>query len=44
VVVTGAAGTHLRISALDATQVHLDAKGDGTYEGSGIFVWGSLGT
>jgi hypothetical protein len=43
-VVTGAAGTHLRITALSATQVRLelDANGDGVYEGSGGFAWGSL--
>lgn len=43
-VVTGAAGTHLRVTALDAIQVQLelDANGDGAYEGSGVFAWGSL--
>ena len=43
-VVTGAAGTHLRVTALNATQVQLelDANGDGAYEGSGVFAWGSL--
>jgi hypothetical protein len=45
IVVTGAMGTHLRITALDATQVQLelDANGDGAYERSGTFAWGTLG-
>jgi hypothetical protein len=46
VVVTGATGTHLRVTALDATQVQLelDADGDGVYERSGVLTWSSLGT
>ena len=42
--VTGAAGTRLRITALNATQVQLelDGNGDGAYEGSGVFTWTSL--
>jgi len=46
VVVTGSASTHLRVTALNATQVQLelDANGDGTYEGSGVFAWGTLAT
>lgn len=42
--VTGAAGTWLRVTALSATQVQLelDANGDGTYEGSGVFTWSTL--
>jgi hypothetical protein len=45
VVVTGATGTQLRITALSATsvQLELDANGDGTYERSGVFVWDTLG-
>jgi hypothetical protein len=45
VVVTGASGTHLRITALSATsvQLELDANGDGTYESSGVFAWGTIG-
>lgn len=45
VVVTGASGTHLRVTALSATsvQLELDADGDGTYERSGVFAWDSIG-
>jgi hypothetical protein len=44
VVVTGASGTHLRLTALNTSQVQLelDANGDGAYEGSGVFAWGTL--
>ena len=44
VVVTGAAGTHLRVTALNASQVQLelDADGEAAYEGAGVFAWGSL--
>ena len=44
VVVTGASGTHLRITALGATsvQLELDANGDGTYERSGVFAWNTI--
>jgi hypothetical protein len=45
VVVTGASGTHLRVTALSATsvQLELDANGDGTYESSGVFAWDAIG-
>jgi len=45
VVVTGASGTHLRITALTATsvQLDLDADGDAVYERSGVFAWDSIG-
>jgi hypothetical protein len=45
VVVTGASGTHLRVTALSATsvQLELDANGDGTYERSGVFAWDTIG-
>jgi hypothetical protein len=45
VVVTGASGTHLRVTALsaDSVQLELDANGDGTYERSGVFAWDSIG-
>jgi len=45
VIVTGAAGTHLRVTALSATsvQLELDANGDGTYERSGVFAWDTIG-
>ena len=44
VVVTGASGTHLRVTALSATsvQLELDANGDGTYERSGVFAWDTI--
>lgn len=44
IVVTGASGTHLRVTALSATsvQLELDANGDGAYEGSGVFAWAAL--
>lgn len=44
VVVTGASGTHLRVAVLSATsvQLELDANGDGTYEGSGVFAWDAI--
>jgi hypothetical protein len=46
VVVTGASGTHLRITAVSSTQVQLDldANGDGTYESFVVVTWGSLAT
>ena len=46
IVVTGAAGTHLRVTALDATrvQLELDANGDGTYEASVVLPWSSIVT
>jgi len=45
VVVTGASGTHLRVTALSSTsvQLELDANGDGTYERSAVFAWDSIG-
>jgi hypothetical protein len=45
VVVTGASGTRLRVTALNATsvQLELDANSDGAYEGSGVFDWNTLG-
>jgi len=45
VVVSGASGTHLRVTALSATSVQfdLDANGDGAYERSGVFAWDSIG-
>ena len=45
VVVTGASGTHLRVTALSATsvQLDLDADGDAAYERSGVFAWDSIG-
>lgn len=45
VVVTGASGTKLRVTALYATsvQLELDANGDGTYDGSGVFAWNTIG-
>jgi len=45
VVVTGASGTQLRVTALSATsvQLELDANGDGTYERSGVFAWDTIG-
>ncbi len=45
VVVTGASGTHLRVTALNSTsvQLELDGNGDGTYERSGAFAWDSIG-
>jgi hypothetical protein len=45
VIVTGASGTHLRVTALNATsvQLELDANGDGTYERSGVVAWDSIG-
>jgi len=45
VVVTGASGTHLRVTALNATsvQLELDANGDSTYERSGVFAWDTIG-
>ena len=45
VVVTGASGTHLRVTALNATsvQLDLDADGDSTYERSGVFAWDTIG-
>jgi hypothetical protein len=45
VVVTGAAGTQLRVSVLNATsvQLDLDADGDGAYERSGVFAWTTIG-
>jgi hypothetical protein len=44
--VTGASGTHLRITALSNTQAQLDldANGDGTYEQSAVVTWLSLGS
>ena len=44
VLVTGASGTQLRVTALSATsvQLELDANGDGTYERSGVFAWDSI--
>jgi hypothetical protein len=44
VVVTGASGTHLRVTALSGTsvQLELDANGDGTYERSGVFAWDTI--
>jgi len=45
VVVTGASGTQLRVTALSANsvQLELDANGDGTYERSGVFAWDTIG-
>ena len=45
VVVTGAAGTHLRVTVLSTTsvQLDLDADGDGAYERSGVFAWTTIG-
>jgi len=46
IVVTGTAGTHLRVTALDATraQLELDANGDGTYEASVVLAWSIIAT
>ena len=45
VVVTGASGTHLRVTALSSTslQLELDANGDSAYERSAVFAWDSIG-
>ena len=45
VVVTGASGTHLRVTALGATsvQLELDANGEGGYERSEVFAWDTIG-
>jgi len=45
VLVTGASGTQLRVTALGAASVHLelDANGDGTYERSDVFAWDTIG-
>lgn len=46
VVVTGASGTHLRVTALSNTQaeLELDANGDGAYETNAVVTWANLGT
>jgi hypothetical protein len=45
VVVTGASGTHVRVTALSAisVQLELDADGDGSYERSGVLAWNAIG-
>jgi hypothetical protein len=46
VVITGAAGTRLRVTALDNSQAQLDldANGDGAYETSAVITWLNLGS
>ncbi|HEX6362550.1 MAG TPA: hypothetical protein VFZ93_06335 [Albitalea sp.] len=45
-VVTGAGGSRVRMTAVDASlvQLELDANGDGTYEGSTVIAWSTLRT
>ena len=45
VIVTGASGTQLRVTALSASsvQLELDTNGDGTYERTGVFAWTPAG-